>query len=92
MQNYERESDFTLRTKEEHTNDLRMLDDLPTGRNHCHGGKLEYPLNFLDSYHISTDNWNYDSMHTALEGFVPYVSGEFSSKSTDCIAKSHCRL
>ena len=25
MQNYERESDFTLRTKEEHTYDLTML-------------------------------------------------------------------
>ncbi len=74
MQNYEKESDFTLRTKEEHTYDLSMLDSLPAARNHFRGVKRECPLNFLDSYHI-TDNWTNDSMHTGLEGFVPYVSG-----------------
>ena len=74
MQTYERESDFSLRTKETYANDLTMLNSLPAGKNHYRGVKRQCALNALPSYHI-IDNWTNDSMHTSLEGFMPYVTG-----------------
>lgn len=74
MNLYFKENEFVLRTKESYENDLEMLPSLTPGKVHFQGIKRPCILNNLSHFHI-TENWINDSMHTALEGFIPYISG-----------------
>lgn len=77
MQLFTRENQCSLRSEEEYECDLQTLQELADGpRNviHSRGVKHYCLLNDLQSFHV-TSNWINDGMHTALEGFVPYVMG-----------------
>jgi hypothetical protein len=74
MQKFDKESDFKLRTRTDYEYDLSMLNDLPSNQNHFRGVKGPCKLNDLDDFHIM-ENWCNDSMHTYIEGILPYVGG-----------------
>jgi hypothetical protein len=74
MQKFDKESDFKLRTRADYEYGLSMLNDLPSNQNHFRGVKGPCKLNDLDDFHIM-ENWCNDSMHTYIEGILPYVGG-----------------
>ena len=74
MQKFDKESDFKMRTRIDYEYDLSMLDKLPENQIHFRGIKAPCILNSLDNFHIM-DNWCNDSMHTFIEGILPYCGG-----------------
>lgn len=88
MKLYFREEEFELRTKGTYESDLNVLESLPSGKIHFRGVKRPCVLNNLPNFHI-TENWRNDSMHTALEGFVPYTSGAVLSEIAKKMSKTY---
>ena len=74
MQNGFYENCFVLRTPALYEVDLADLKNSNGSRAHVRGVKYVSVFNLLVYYHIM-NNWINDSMHTFLEGIVPYVIG-----------------